>query len=314
MSGAIATLGSSSPQRDEPDFQSRPVLLSLSPLATKGVIGSRRIRVLGAWRVTSNDHSVGGISAMAWQEGRLVALTDTGSVIEARPDFARLRATGTIGGVAVDCGYDGQKSSRDSESLAIDPDSRIRWIGFESRNAICRIDHSQPGAAVLVVPRAMATWPQTGGPEAMTRLSDGRFVVIAERPRRKGPDSPMLVFDRDPVEPGGTVRQHMFAPPDGYRPTEVVALPDQSLLVLVRSYRFPFSFDGRLLHVSAAAWARRRVTGQTVASFTAPLNENFEALAITQVNGRTYVWAMTDDNFMPNQRTILVLMEYIGGP
>ncbi len=312
LSGTIAVLGSSSPLRDDADFGIRAITLKLARLPTAGISVSTRLRAVGAWHVTSTDAGFGGVSAMAVVGGRLIALTDTGNLIDVRPQFAKRAATGTITGIATGCGYDGQKTSRDTESLAIDPRTDVRWIGFESRNAICRIDPKSPDDTRFVTPPMMKDWPQTGGPEAMTRLGDGRFVIIGERSRDEGRNSPLIVVDRDPLDPVAEGKQTRFRPPSGSRPTEIAELPDGSLIVLVRSFRLPFSFDGQIVHFPGDVLDRRVVEGKRIARFRTPLDENFEALAVTQSGGRTYVWAMSDDNFMPIQRTILVLLEYTG--
>jgi hypothetical protein len=312
LSAAVAVLGSSSPLRDEPDFGVRPISLSLTPVPTNGLTVTNRLGIVGAWAVTSSDGGFGGVSAMGIDRGRMILITDTGSVIDVAPRFAEGRATGTIAGTAAGCGYDGQKTSRDSESLAIDPATGARWIGFEWRNVICKINPRHPKRTRFAAPPAMRRWPNTGGAEAMTRLADGRFIVIAERPADQRRNSPMIIFDGDPDNLATRTSAAVYVPPQGFRPTEVAELPDGSLLILTRSFRPPFSFDGQLVAVPRDAIDKDRIEGKTVARFKAPLDDNFEALAVTQGEGHTYIWAMTDDNFMPFQRTILILLEFRG--
>jgi hypothetical protein len=309
---AVALLSSSSPLRDEPDFSVRPITLTLTPVSREGIVAIEQLAVVGTWAVTSSDRGFGGVSAMAIDRGRMILITDTGSVIDAAPRFGSRRAVGVIAGTAAGCGYDGQKTSRDSESLAVDPVTGVRWIGFEWRNVICRIDPRQPESTRFVAPAAMRRWPNTGGAEAMARLSDGRFIVIAERARDKGRNSPIVVFSGDPADPTTGAVTASYIPPEGSRPTEVAELPDGSLLVLTRSFRPPFSFEGQLAVVPREAIGAESVEGKIIARFTAPLDDNFEALAVTHAEDRTYIWAMTDDNFMPFQRTILVLLEVRG--
>lgn len=309
---AVAVLGSSSPLRDDPDFGTRPILLILKPVSTIGIVASNSIKVIGAWQVTSNDAGFGGISAMAIDKGSLIAVADTGSVIEVRPQFARRIASGEISGIASACGYDGQKTSRDTESLAIDPASGVRWIGFEWRNIICRIDPQQAAGTRVAAPPTMRNWPKTGGVEAMARLRDGRFVAIAERPFDQRQNSPAIIFDRDPVDPAAMIETRIFSPPQGFRPTDLAELPDGALVAAVRSFRPPFSFSGQLVRISREGLAKPLFSGATIARFESPMDENFEALAVTTSGKRNYIWAMSDDNFMPFQRTILVLLEYRG--
>ena len=55
------------------------------------------------------------------------------------------------------------------------------------------------------------------------------------------------------------------------------------------------------------------VEGQIVARIEPPgIADNFEVMAVSQSNGRSFLWLMSDDNFIAYQRTYLLLFEITG--
>jgi hypothetical protein len=83
-------------------------------------------------------------------------------------------------------------------------------------------------------------------------------------------------------------------------------LPDGRALFLNR--RFDWGrFTVKLTIGSLTLGADSVLEGQEVAAFAPPLPaDNFEALSVTQVNGRAIIWIASDDNFSPLQRTLLL--------
>jgi hypothetical protein len=158
----------------------------------------------------------------------------------------------------------------------------------------------------------MKGWPRTGGGESMTRLLDGRFLVIAERPAGDGPVSPALIFDRDPSDPAAQVETFSYLPKSAKRPTDVAFLPNGSMLVVTRSFRLPFSMPGQI-ELAAPPVPGAQVEGRPIITMAGPMDQNFEAISVVEAQGRIFIWAMSDDNFMPFQRTLLVLFEYSPG-
>src|SRR3546814_15088323 len=77
-------------------------------------------------------------------------------------------------------GHPQGKSSTDAESLFVDKNSGTMWIGLEGINQIWRLgpDFSRyEGRSAL--PHRPA-WPINSGPEALTRLAEGRHLVLSE--------------------------------------------------------------------------------------------------------------------------------------
>jgi hypothetical protein len=153
-------------------------------------------RLVGAWRVTSSEPRMGGISALAFDR-ELVALSDSGVVIRFAPPGARV-GIGTFQDLPAGPGSAFQKSGRDSESLTRDLAGRGWWIGFENRQsawlfssdfrkALQRVDLGQLGwppnnGAEGAVSTSHGLWvfPEGGG--EVVRIGEGERVVIPVEP------------------------------------------------------------------------------------------------------------------------------------
>jgi hypothetical protein len=264
---------------------------------------------LKAWRLKSNNSDFGGISAlMALHDGRFAGLSDAGTLIgfgltnDTQADHPFIAPLpGTMG---PDIGYE----DKDSEGIAYDPGSGQFWISYEGKHAIRRFTPSFSRIDGKFTAREMRLWGSNSGAEAIVRLPDGRFAVFSE-----GMDMPdgsymALMFSGDPVEPGTSYFPFGYRPPKGYKATDVAILPDGRMLILNRRISFPEGFSAKLTLIDPAAIQRgKTVQGKLLATLTSPLLvDNMEGLAITQENGRTVIWMISDNNFNIWQQTILM--------
>lgn len=273
-----------------------------------------RLRFLGGLALSAGDPAFGGFSALHVGGERFVLVSDGGAVLafrmgaDWRPRQARLFP------LPAGPGTGWRKRDRDSESIAYDPRSGRWWVGFESYNQIWRygpdLAHAERGRA----PPAMRRWSSGGGAEAMTRLSDGRFVLISEgtRPRR-GTDGMRpraragLIFDRDPTDSRARAAFFAYRSARGYDPVGLAELPDGDVLVLERGFDLPFRWLTRVALVRRGAIRPGgMVDSVEVARLGAPLvADNFEGIAAVEERGRTVVWLLSDDNSSMFQRTLL---------
>jgi hypothetical protein len=272
------------------------------------------LRFLGGWELTSERPEFGGISALHARNGRFLAVADTGSVFR----FS-LRGDGSIvdthfGRLPGGPGTGEKKDDRDSESLTIDPATGKAWVGFERHNAIWRYTPALDRAEAHAEPKAMAEWPWNGGPEALARLGDGRFIVICEEPKGPGKTHEALLFASDPTRPGKRPTRFLYRAPAGFWVTDAAQLPDGRLLILHRDFSVEKGVRAALVVIDPAAIkAGAMIAGQPIATFAAPLTiDNMEALSVERVGGRTLVWLASDDNFSPLQRTLLLKFELVG--
>jgi len=262
---------------------------------------------LGGWVLTSSDPRFGGLSSLTADADGLLAIGDRGGVFRITPR-GRLAPTGHVVGQLPD-GPSEQigHASRDSESSTRGPGGAL-WVGFEDANAIWRYDAAVSRSTGHAAPAEMADWPRNGGPEAMVRLPDGRFLVFSEEAKGASPGTyRALLFPGDPVE-GAKPARFDYRPPAGYVITDVRALPDGRLVALHRRYT---KLDGASAILSIVDMASipdgAVVEGRPIARLASPLTvDNMEALAVTQEGRRVILWIASDDNFSSVQRTLLM--------
>ena len=258
------------------------------------------------WELRSRTHRFGSYSALLMRPGgEMLALSDSGNFLRFREpgESQKLSAIGEL-----PLSDDDVKSNRDVESATQDEHGTI-WLGLEGQNAIFRMT---PGFHVerRVQPESMQDWGENTGPEAMTRMADGRFVLLREGFSDWSDHlHPAVIFAGDPTEhPNG--QRFVFDGPTGFSPTDMAQLPDGRLLVLMRRLIWPMPqrFAGRIAIGDPRAirpgqsW---RVTEVAQLSSDLPV-DNFEGLAVVpRADGRLNVWLISDDNYSPLQRTLL---------
>lgn len=253
------------------------------------------VQVRDLYRLTSPQPDFGGFSALAWRGGRLVLFSDYGLALE----LPELPADGgRIAAPSRRIGTDTiRKSGRDIEAAASEGGSI--WLALENTNAIVRLDGrlAQRGAAL---PQALADWPANGGPEALARLADGRFLVLREGRVVVGDTDPLagVLFAGDPTA-GATSRNVAITGADGYHPVDAASAPDGRILVLLRRLGFGWPFDFR----SRLAWLDPADLDDGSASLSSPIDlsvylpdDNYEGLAVRAAGERWDVWVVSDDN------------------
>lgn len=285
--------------------------ISLHPLPLDSNNPERRkvgaLTFLGAWELGSDNQYFGGISALiALQDDRFVGISDAGTMIgfglkndssADRPFIAAL--PGAYGkGITF--------RDRDSEGLAYDSQSGRIWISYESQHAIRRFPPSLSRVDGLLRIPGTSNWWKNKGIEAIARLGDGRFILLAEG---GGEDVyPAILYSGDPIEKGSTRVDFNYRPPAGYRPTDATPLPDGRLLVLNRRIGLPYGFSAKLGILDPVTIQRAKmVTVKTIATLASPLLvDNMEGVTTTQENGQTIIWMISDNNFNIFQRTLLM--------
>ena len=245
------------------------------------------LRLVAAWKVTSDDPRVGAVSALAIDGADLVAVTDTGAVIRfekptASPVIARVR---DLPGGPGDAGY---KVNRDSEAVVADPGGRGWWVAFENRNALWLYD------AAFERPLRRIGIPEDGlewnvGIEGLAS-SGTQLLLLPERGGRAltvGPSGSAAV-------PFAFQRRRISG---------AAALSDDSLLVIERRLTL-LGFENALVRLNRCpggyclAWRKRLPVGR---------RDNVEAIAVEPLaSGVKRLWLMTDDNHNRSLRTLLL--------
>ena len=245
------------------------------------------LRLAGAWRLTSADPRFGGVSALAIDRGRLLALTDSGALIRFRPGDPQARIGELPGGP----GSARFKRYRDSEGLVRDPLGRGWWVVFENRHQLWLYD---PGfrRALRRIDLGRRGWRPNRGIEAVVAEDDSLLLVheqgghvlrVTGARARALPiaDSGGRISDAVAIRPRRQVAVERRATPLGFR---------NALVLLERTgstYRF----------------------GSRVELPLGPL-DNVEAIAVERRAGGIRLWLMTDDNFQPPLRTLLIALDW----
>lgn len=276
------------------------------------VTGLGPFRLEGLWRMTSPNSRFGGWSAMIdVGTGQFLAFSDRNMRVRftppgmATPDIPRAKQVG-IRRAIYQRKRDGDWEVFDIESAVLAPDSSI-WFGLEDEDGLIRIDADRAKGAFVPIP-ALKDWPVNGGPEAMTRLTDGRWMLLCETcGARRGGLHLGLVFadtpDRSQPQPFG------IELPVGFDPVDMAPLPDGRLLILTRRLSLiPPHFESRLVLADPAKLDPKRPwQAQELARIdTSALRENYEAMVVKVTPAGPEVWLLSDENGSAIQETRLM--------
>lgn len=288
--------------------EARPLsLASSAPVPSK----AGALPFLGAWVLTSKTASFGGLSSLHVDDDeRIIALSDSGMLMgfSLTPD-ARHRSFVAPLPIKAD------ERNRpwwiwDSESMAHDPATDRYWVGFELQQRICRY---APGFARVESCRnwpEIEAWPKTGSIESLARLSDGRFIAVGEMAMTSDGYHDTLLFAGDPADWSTPSPIHLrYSPPQGYRPTDAVALDDRHLIILNRRLTLQDLFTATIAIVELPAQPKSgdRLQARILARLAPPLlADNFEGVALSHEQGQPRLWIISDDNHEFFQRTLLL--------
>ena len=243
----------------------------------------------GAWEIEATDRRLGGLSALAADRGKFLAISDRGVVVTFdRPGSAKplMRLSDLREGP----GPFGKKWARDAESIVRDPRGRGWWVGFEQRHSIWLYD-PQFQHALASVDLKPANWSDNGGPEGLT-VSEGKLLVLGEN-------------GRDGILIGPADRQQLKLHA-GAEVADASRAPDGSIWVLLRQ-------PGLNGIAQSVAPLQKTQDGWTVGPTSSlpkgPL-DNFEGMLIEQrSDGGWRFWLVSDNDYRSMARTLLVALD-----
>lgn len=195
------------------------------------------------------------------------------------------------------------KERGDAEALARHPGGG--WIvAFERRHRLLR--YAAPGAAATGAETLLpAPWPlglaPNAGVEALAFAADGALLALAERPAAGGAGGWLAA-------PGGGGDSFTYPADPFFRPAAAARLPGGGFLILERGYARAIGAKARVMRM-AAPRAGAAAAPREIARLEAPLAvDNFEGIdAWRAQDGEIAVLIVSDDNFNPRQRTLLML-------
>ena len=251
--------------------------------------GIAPLTVAGAWRVTSPDPRMGGVSALAVDRGALLALTDSGVTIRLPKPVAPM-AMAEFRDLPEGPGPVFFKAGRDSEALARDHVGRGWWVGFENRHAAWLFDRDFRRVIQKVNLKPLG-WLANKGVEGAVSGRHGLLLFP------ESGDEMVRIDQRG-------IRRIALDNPFG-RWSDAVLLPDARILVVARNFS-PAGFTSRLILLDQS-------TLKPLAKLALGRLDNAEAIAAEPLAaGGVRLWVMTDNDFRRRVPTLLVALNWRG--
>lgn len=248
---------------------------------------------------------------MAVQDNELRMLSDSGVMLHLTGAGDAAESAATAYRLPAPCGRAAGKKAGDSESISLAPDGSGFRIGLERTNTLCALSFGTAAPQLSAVP-AMIHWRRNKGAEAMASLPGKGMAIIGEGADAKDGSRPFLWFAGDASQPATPITTMRYLPPKGFKPGEAAFLPDGRMIILNRKHGLGGVYasvltllpafdpaDGATLH--GREIARIEKTG---------IAANYEGMAIVPRPGGATIWMVTDNNYAPRQRTLLLRLEW----
>jgi hypothetical protein len=270
----------------------------------------------GGLVMTSAHREFGGLSAInvAPDGANFVATTDRSWWLRGRITYNGMRPAGIAGAeMAPMLGPDGRTLAArrwyDTEALARDGDTF--YVGIERVHRIVRFDFGKDGlrarARAIDVPAGFRALPSNGSIEALAFVPrgaplGGTLIAISERGRNEAGDH--LAFLIGGPRPGTfTIRRR-----DGYDVSDATLLSAGDLLILERRFGWTTGLFTRIRRIAVADIRPGALVDGPVL-FEADLGQqvdNMEGISAHRSGGETVLTLVSDNNFSPIQRTLLL--------
>lgn len=304
---------------------SEPAAITIrsSPIAwdpeNPGDTQAGQLTYIGGLELTSDHPDFGGLSGLiVGQDGvTLIAVTDQGNWVTAniiseggRPinlSDARIEPITDIRGESLS-----GKRNTDAEGLAIlgtDPRTTPILVSFERRHRLRYYKLTDHGFEASAWPirdfEFFDTLENNGGLEAITFLRGGAVLAMSEKTFNEDGHivGARLIFsEATPVY----LEQH-----EPYVLTDIDVLPNGDLITLERHYSPLAGVSMMMRRIPAIALESREplLYGEILLEANNSRSiDNMEGLSVRQdKEGRTLLYLVSDDNFNPLQRTLLLV-------
>lgn len=273
-----------------------------------------RLIFLGGLHLKSSDQRFGGLSGLAVSSDgkRLSFVTDKGSWIQVSP---RYDSRGFLIGIAAAqigplLRPDGQpvRRKRDGDAESLFRTKTGFLVSFEQKH---RFWHYRGTVSPFLsrpksigAPKTLSRAHRNRGIEAAAVLPDGRLFALSENFPKDAP------YVAGWLRESGKWRAISYERTALFYPTGAAVLPNGDLLILERRFTFVGGFATRFVQVPVSALkGKKAIRGLELGRLEPPLvEENFEGLDIRrESSGRTLVYIVSDDNFFPLQKTLLMM-------
>ena len=301
--------------QDIPRLQSRVVPLNPED-KNQETVG--RLRWRGGLAISATTGRFGGFSdlLLSADGGQFTSISDEGRWLTGRLAYDR---KGDLAGISA-TGFgrlrdlDGKplkgKQRQDAESLSRLADGSL-IIGFERDHRLWRLPASrslQAEPTPFPLPPGMSGADPNAGIEALVTLADGRLLAFTEG-QRQGDNYAVYLW-----EPKNGWGRLALRPNGLFRPTGAARLPDGDVMLLERRFTLLGGVGIQLRRLAASSIRNGAVLeGEKIAELRAPLSvDNFEGIAVHDPgDGGLRLTLISDDNFSPLQRTLIVQFELL---
>jgi hypothetical protein len=270
------------------------------------------LTLLGAFELRSRHPHFGGISGMSiGADDTLYAVSDRGYWLSARMRHDSEGALVDLLDWQIKPILTPERTPTDglltdAEALARAPDGSF-IIGFEQKHRLWRylpppLTFDSPAQPISPPAADLGKAPRNGGLECVAVLPSGDIFTVAEELQNKdGSFKGWLIDDQQAVELS-------YLPSDGFRASDCAALPSGDVIVLERRLSIFLSFSARLKLIRASTIRpHAMLNGENLLRLDPPLRlDNFEAIAVQEDAAGTSIYLISDDNFQPFQRTLLL--------
>lgn len=280
----------------------------------------------GGVELTSPDGKFGGWSGLSVSTdgSRLLAISDKGRWLSGRLLYdERGRVYGIADArMAPMLGLDGKpvagtKQLGDAEGLTVDGDDPLAsqaYVSFERAHRIWKYDIANH--ALAAKPLQLLTQRRLG------RLAfNGGIEALAWHPARPGKDDAGLVaITEDTLDPRGNIRAFLaegrdfqrfeVKPRTPYKPTDLARLPNGDYLLLERRFSILGGVGTEIRYLRSDRLAPGAlVDGPALIDVGQSYSiDNMEGLsARSDGKGGAWLYMISDDNFNPIQRTLLLM-------
>ena len=289
--------------------------------------GDQRAGVLtyrGGLLLTSNDRNFGGLSdlAVSADGSEILAISDGGSWLRARlaydeaGNLSRLTAA-DMAPMLNSAGRPIRGGARDAEGLTLERTNDLHGpviVSFERRVRVLRYDLSK-GFSALPETVPIGDWVQplrtNAQLEALTLLRPDTLMVFAES--RIGNEDIRGALEAYPGNGKPQTQRLSVVPHDPFSITSAAKAPDGGIFLLERRYSLLGGVGMELRHIAGSdVHESARLDGKVLAnlSFQDANIDNMEGLAVRRgPKGETLLYIVSDNNFSPLQRTLLLMFE-----
>ena len=276
-----------------------------------------KLEFRGGLQLTSPAKDFGGISALRMQPdgSHFLAVTDRGHWLRGRLVYAGSAPAGIEDAeMAPMLGPDGKRLAQrgwwDTESIA--EDSGTIYVGIERVHRIVKYDFAKDGLRArgvpIPVPAEFKTFPSNESLEAMAFVPKGLPLA-----------GTLIVVTEAALDTAGNIKAFLLGGPNpgsfsvkrtnDFSITDCALLPGGDLLLLERRFSW---LSGPAVRIRRIAAAELRpgatVTGeQLLFGDVSQQVDNYEGLGLHRTAaGETVLTIVSDDNFSPLQRTLLM--------